>query len=97
MAIALFLFLNPYQLVSQATPDTIEFEECALSADEVENFSEFKTSDAGTAAEQSHHGEVVEASSGFTATINDAVQSLRGKPSFFHKTPRTILFQVFRI
>lgn len=97
MAIALFLFINPYQLLSQSGQDTIEFEECALTADEVENFSEYKTADTGTVAEQSHESEAVELNGGFVLVVANFRKPLRGSGSAFHKIPKIVLFQVFRI
>ncbi|MFM7853631.1 MAG: hypothetical protein ACKO96_17345 [Flammeovirgaceae bacterium] len=97
MAIVLFLFLSPYQLLNgQSLEDTVELEECFLTVDEVENFSEFKTAEGNCAAEQFNEGNLANCHEPiqFTFRNHQPPRDLR-EPSY--KVPRNILFRVFRI
>ncbi|MFN7328743.1 MAG: hypothetical protein ACK514_17015 [Bacteroidota bacterium] len=97
VAIAFFLLLSPCQLLSNASfEDTLELEECFLTADEVENFSEYKTAEASGAAYQSSEGEWVKHDQPIQIIFKNQQppRDLR-EPSY--KVPRNILFRVFRI
>jgi hypothetical protein len=97
IAIALFLLLSPCQLLSsESLQDSLELEECLLTADEVENFSEFKTTEASGVAEQSTEGNVVQVSRPVEVVLKTQ-QTTNCSTQISYKIPRTILFRVFRI
>jgi len=97
VAIAFFLFLSPCQLLSsQSLEDTLELEECFLTADEVENFSEFKIAEASSAAIQSNEGDRVECDQPIQV-VSQHQQTPRDFRNPSYKVSRTILFKVFRI